>query len=444
MEVSVVWLGVALVIVTLLFLLTQAKGVYDAFQDYGEDVKEGFLSSTQDDIRLTSCPADYKQFINNDGQILCCDGEANAGKCSGKTVCSLSEGAGGIPTCSTYYTAFLDEKGRNKCPPSMPNYFESKDGKVRGCTSGKRKPDGSGPLESKTKFCKLYTSQREDEGKADSCTNIMMLDKTICFPGTSVKTDKTLSEVLGGFLPARVQCSFGDPSLKTAGTCETDQSMDRFMNSIYTLLGIRGSWKDGFMRWDPLDKINLCSLTQKYKIDKTISFQDLPNIGLDGNSTGPTCDTNLPPNLDMRKGTIVARNFQVSKNYKLSFNIQPLGILKEWANIIHFSSDGSDCCKFGSRSPAIWFVPNSLRLHIRIGDSKDGNWGVDVDGIQVKKESSFSLECRDKNITITIDGKETKLTQPNERFSGSATVFGTNPFHKEAFSYVTNLCYRRL
>jgi hypothetical protein len=440
MEVSVVWLGLGITILALLFLLTRAKGVYDAFQNY--DTKdEGFVGSSQDDIRLTSCPADYKQFVNNDGQIQCCDGIPNSGKCSGKVICSLSEGE---PTCSTWYTAVLDEKGRNKCPPSMPNYFESKDGKTKGCTSGKRKPDGSGPLDNSMKFCKLYTSQRDDEGKVDSCTNVMLLDKTVCFPGSSVKTDKNLSSVLNGLLPARIQCSFGDPSIRTAGTCETDQSMDRFMSGVYKLLGIQGSWKDNFTRWDPLDKINLCSITQKYKIDKTIGFNDLPNVGIDGSMTGPTCDTNLPPNFDLRKGSIIARNFQVSKNYRLSFNIQPLGILKEWANIIHFSSDGSDCCKFGSRSPAIWFFPNSLRLHVRIGDSKDGNWGVDVDGIQLKKDSSFSLECRDKNITITIDGKETKLTQPNERFSGSTTVFGTNPFHKEAFSYVTNMCYRRL
>jgi hypothetical protein len=283
MEVSVVWLGLGITILALLFLLTRAKGVYDAFQNY--DTKdEGFIGSSQDDIHLTSCPADYKQFVNNDGQIQCCDGTPNSGKCSGKVICSLSEGQ---PTCSAWYTAVLDEKGRNKCPPSMPNYFESKDGKTKGCTSGKRKPDGSGPLETSAKFCKLYTSQRDDEGKVDSCTNVMLLDKTVCFPGSSVKTDKNLSSVLNGFLPARIQCSFGDPSIRTAGTCETDQSMDRFMNSVYKLLGIQGSWKDGFMRWDPLDKINLCSITQKYKIDKTIGFQDLPNVGIDGKGKAP-------------------------------------------------------------------------------------------------------------------------------------------------------------
>lgn len=302
MEVSVVWLGLAIIGITLLFLFTQAKGVYDTFQNYGSSSanKEGFVGGNTSDIRLIGCPADYKQFVNNDGQILCCDGTPNSGKCSGRTICSLSEGAGRLPTCSAWYTAYLDEKGRNKCPPSMPSYFESKDGKTKGCTAGARKQDGTGPLEGSAKFCRMYTSQREEEGKANSCSNVLLLDKTVCFPGTSVKTDKSLTEVLGGFLPARIQCSFGDPSLKTAGTCETDKSLDRFMSGVYTLLGIRGSWKESFMRWDPLDKINLCSITQKYKIDKTIGFSDLPNVSIDGKviSTGQPTPWKCIPGLN--------------------------------------------------------------------------------------------------------------------------------------------------
>jgi hypothetical protein len=437
MEVSVVWLGVVLVIVTLLFLLTQAKGVYDAFQDYEEDVKEGFLSSTRDDIRLTSCPADYKQFINNDGQILCCDGEANAGKCSGKTICSLSEGAGGIPTCSAYYTAYLDEKGRNKCPPSMPNYFESKDGKLRGCTGARRKPDGSGPLEAKMKFCKLYTSQRDDQSKLDSCTNQEMLEKSIAFPGKGLLPKYNLIS-WGKDLPAVVQVSLYTQG--TPVTCYTDNSLYRFYDNEYK----SSSWKNSFNNWSVDGKLNFCSIIQKYKIDKTVRFEDLQYMGITGTLTGPTCDTSLPPTLPMSKSSILARNFQVSKNYRLSFNIKPKGLRAGWANIIHFTSDGSDCCKLGSRSPAIWLWPNSLRLHVRIGDSNDGNWGIDIDGLQRNKESSFTLDCRNKNITITLDGKETKLIQPTERFSGSATVFGTNPFHEAADADVRNLCYRRL
>lgn len=283
MEVSVVWLGLVLVIVTLLFLLTQAKGVYDAFQDYEkEEVEEGFLNSTKDDIRLISCPADYKQFINNDGQILCCDGQPNAGKCSGRTVCSLSEGAGGIPTCSTYYTALLDEKGRGKCPPSMPNYFESKDGKVRGCTSGRRKPDGSGPLESRAKFCKLYTSQLDEENKLDSCTNQILLENSKAFSGKGLIPKYNLLS-WGQSKPAVVQVSALLNSIPI--TCYTNSSLERFYDREYN----SRSWRDTFNRWGGEGKLNFCAIMEKYKIDKTIRFDDLPFV------VDITGKLNLPP-----------------------------------------------------------------------------------------------------------------------------------------------------
>jgi hypothetical protein len=441
MEVSVVWLGLAITIIALFFLLTQAKGVYDAFKNYDESVQmkvqEGFIASRQDDIRLTSCPADYKQFINNEGQILCCDGTPNSGKCSGKTLCSLSEAGGGMPTCSAWYTALLDERGRNKCPPSMPNYFESKDGKLKGCTSGRRKPDGSGPLESTMKFCKLYTSQRDEESKLDSCTNQMILEKSNAFSGKGFIPKYNLVS-WGKDLPAVVQVA-----AFTGGApinCYTNESLERFYNTTWK----SNSWKNSFTTWSVDSKLNFCSILEKYKIDKTIRFEDLKYISYDGQMTVAACDTSLPSTLPMSKGSIIARNFQVSKNYRLSFNIKPKGLRGGWANILHFTSDGSNCCKLGSRSPAIWLFPNSLRLHIRIGDSRDGNWGIDVDGLQRNKESSFSLECRDKQIVVIVDGKETRATQPTERFAGNVTVFGTNPFYEAADADVINVCYRRL
>ena len=50
MEVSVVWLGLIVIGIALLFLFTQAKGVYDTFMDYDKEVSEGFISSNINDI----------------------------------------------------------------------------------------------------------------------------------------------------------------------------------------------------------------------------------------------------------------------------------------------------------------------------------------------------------------------------------------------------------
>ena len=65
-------------------------------------------------------------------------------------------------------------------------------------------------------------------------------------------------------------------------------------------------------------------------------------------------------------------------DYTLSFDIVPNGTITDgYASILHFTT-GTDCCDFGSRSPAIWFRPGSTELHVRIGDSTDSNWGFDA------------------------------------------------------------------
>jgi hypothetical protein len=179
MEISPTWIGIILISITLLFFLhwglRMCKGV-----------KEGFLNSPSSpltsDIQLNSCPANSTRFVNSSGQSLCCDGSIVDNQCSGKTLCSLSEQAGTIPTCGEWYAAWLAERGANRCFPGMPNYFEDKATGVKGCTSGPRKPDGSGPASANQKKCILYNSQKDENDKSDSCTNMGYFDYVMYGP----------------------------------------------------------------------------------------------------------------------------------------------------------------------------------------------------------------------------------------------------------------------
>jgi hypothetical protein len=42
-----------------------------------------------------------------------------------------------------------------------------------------------------------------------------------------------------------------------------------------------------------------------------------------------------------------------------------------WGSIFHFSATGGNCCEYGDRVPAVWFYPDSHRLHIVHGGSGD-------------------------------------------------------------------------
>ena len=118
-------------------------------------------------------------------------------------------------------------------------------------------------------------------------------------------------------------------------------------------------------------------------------------------------------------------------NYTLSFDITAKSNSPgDWGNIIHVSRTGTNCCDVGSRSPAIWFFPNSTALHVRIGDTGggsgytgNGNWGVDTDPLPIGQKVRFTLIANGSAITIKLEGasmnKIYNATQPNSRPTGT-------------------------
>lgn len=144
------------------------------------------------------------------------------------------------------------------------------------------------------------------------------------------------------------------------------------------------------------------------------------------------------------------RNFgtvNMTGDYTLSFTITPRGYVGNWANIIRFQAapgGQGDCCGFGLRSPAIWFWPGDLRLHVRVGDSWDGNWGIDTDPIPVGRPSTFTLECRGRSVRVTVNGRVYAATQPSRRYSGKTVVYGSDPWYPSANANLSNVSYKTL
>jgi hypothetical protein len=148
----------------------------------------------------------------------------------------------------------------------------------------------------------------------------------------------------------------------------------------------------------------------------------------------------LPPTYTINRGNVLVNSLTMTQDYKLQFIIKPRAIVQgNWGNIIHFSSNDSDWGVFGSRTPAIWFFPSELKLHVRIGAYNDLNWGIDIPGCQINKESMFSLECRGTSVKITLDGNVHSVTHPNWRYSGNVKVYGSNPWYTPALADIKDV-----
>ena len=522
MKVSLTWLAVILITISLIVLGIEANKVYEAFQG---TVREGFLGSADPlDISINTCPANMKTHIDNEGHTVCCEGDIVNNKCQ-KTICTLND-AKGLPTCSKWLFAELERKRGplpdNLCPNSMQNYFESADGKMRGCTAGKRKADGSGPLESS--FCRLYKTLSDENKNENSCSNQKILESEMCPFGTPKlvweKFDANGKPI--GELRPYVMCDFTVPNVGIKKNCaivntyrnmqlDYKEKLDKTFNPDY-IQDVRTNWKDYF-----------CPVAKKVYFDKSVSLADAAKLNvftgelLSGQSfskpaikpgrkigneyetvtvapntlvfygtnntnvskvvsgkftatneffgkdpipgtrksvflgEGDTqqvlignCATELPTSFVPKQNTLLARNFQIAENYKLSFTITIRSIISNWTNVLRFTTTQKDCCNFNDRAPAIFIFPGDSRLHVRIGDARDGNWGFDSSKLPLNTPTKFELECKGQSVKLSVGGEVITRSQPSKRPSGIGNVFGSDSFYQAANAIVSDFCYERL
>ena len=128
-------------------------------------------------------------------------------------------------------------------------------------------------------------------------------------------------------------------------------------------------------------------------------------------------------------------------DYDLGFVLTPGETTVEgWANIIHVTASGNNCCDYGDRIPGIWFYPGTRRLHIRDGSTDNGNEGCDPEeelapGVPV----AVKLEIRATSITVSYDNVEKCSGDRGARLTQSgAHVFASDPWHPAADTTIAN------
>ena len=303
MKLSLSWIAIILILTALTYFVLYGSHVYETFQNR-QQIFESFQNPTASpeptsDLLIAKCPAGSTSFIDKDGMTLCCDGPIDKGKCSGSVICSLSESRKNTPTCTTWREAYLQQKGKKRCPTSMGKYFESEDQKFSGCTSRKRNKEGTNTLENinvhllnnypkdpinvanATTWCIIFPDKNKDEGHPKSCSNIRMLDKATCFPKTKTEATKILKIQETGNLqdstgnhpvynPATVQCQ----QKQQLHTCIEDKSLLRYM------LATKGVTKEGnpirmVSDLDSQDIFYSCSNFEQMNILGNVAWDDV-------------------------------------------------------------------------------------------------------------------------------------------------------------------------
>lgn len=156
---------IVLSIITFLIILA-------AYRTYQSNSLEGFQGAPgSSEIAITMCPKNTNSINTAKGNTDCCSGDLIDGKCNGSTVCTISPAHDDVPTCLGYWKNYYESKGKALCPSSLPNYFEDIEdpSKVKGCSASLTSTNGKEPRDAQAKKCILYTNERDNLTKEDSC-----------------------------------------------------------------------------------------------------------------------------------------------------------------------------------------------------------------------------------------------------------------------------------
>ena len=213
---------------------------------------------TFENYYLDSCPSGFKSFYDNNGNIVCCDGEIVANKCISDNQCTLNgKGSQEMPNCTEVILSMYAEKSKTQCSASIPNYFEDNSKKIKGCTAGALNSTLTGPKTSAQQTCKIYSTMPQNINSKDSCYNQQLLDKVPCFGNNCTKEIVQPSPNA----PPLVAIGFTD----TTGmhrVAYTQKSLENFLNAI------NPSWKNQGI--DLTKSINVAEVAKAYYVDRTL------------------------------------------------------------------------------------------------------------------------------------------------------------------------------
>ena len=93
----------------------------------------------------------------------------------------------------------------------------------------------------------------------------------------------------------------------------------------------------------------------------------------------------------MKNSTVIAERETLLRGWKLSFTLNPFGIVKGWSNILH-GTIGKNYGRNGNRTPGIWFIPQTTKLYICSSVNENHNYCYTSAPIPIHKNSLIQIQ----------------------------------------------------
>ena len=250
-------LTVLIISIIILLLIVYFKDNIKTRADFQETFQNFYLSA---------CPSGYKSFYDNNGDTVCCYGEIIANKCLSDNQCTLNgKGTPDMPNCTELLHKIYEDKAKEYCTATLPNYFEDNTKNIRGCMSGSLNDTMTGPQKYDQPKCIIYSSLEKNTNSKDSCVNQKLLDSIKCFGNNCTK------EIVQPNLnaPPLISIGFTD-SMGMRRNAYVRKSLENFLNVS------NPNWKNQGL--DLSKNIIVADVAKAFYIDKTLDQKDIQII----------------------------------------------------------------------------------------------------------------------------------------------------------------------
>ena len=129
------------------------------------------------------------------------------------------------------------------------------------------------------------------------------------------------------------------------------------------------------------------------------------------------------------------------RGWEVSFKINPSAIHGGWSNIIH-ATIGRDLGRHGDRTPGIWFLPGTTRMHICSTVNGNLNYCYNTAALPLNKQSTVTVKQVQlpKNhqyyYQIYIDGKKVhEILNESPQIFKNVKYYASDPWYNPAKAF---------
>ena len=148
--------------------------------------------------------------------------------------------------------------------------------------------------------------------------------------------------------------------------------------------------------------------------------------------------------IKIEKSNLIANRPVLLRGWKVSLKIHPTGIYGGWSNILH-ATIGRDLGRHGDRTPGIWFLPGTTRMHICSTVNGNPNYCFNSKALPLHKESRIVIKQVQRLINyqyyyqVIIDGKKVvDVLNENAQIFKNVKYYASDKWYHPAKASISN------